>query len=185
MTRYFDDPRGRASEELAFTAELALRRGDRAAARRAFASAATLETEVARSVPVSQPRIRGVLGVSATALWIKAGEPATARALADDLLAAGGLSAATCQELRQLRARALPGRNASRRLVLEDWNLAAAERLLCTSAVQSTDTLAEAAQLLGITQAALKRRLSKYRIKPPAASDRRDDRPSRPRHAVA
>jgi hypothetical protein len=185
MTHYFDDPRGRASEEFAFTAEQALRRGDTEAARRAFARAAALETEVARSIPRKEPRIRGVIGVSATALWLKAGEPAAARALADELLAAGGLSPATCDELRQLRARTIPRRNATPRLVLEDWNLAAAERILCISALRSTTSLAEAAELLGISQSALKRRLGKYRIKVPATPASRDDRPPRPRHAVA
>ena len=102
-----------------------------------------------------------------------------------DYLAAGGLSPATCDELRQLRARTIPRRNATPRLVLEDWNLAAAERILCISALRSTTSLAEAAELLGISQSALKRRLGKYRIKVPATPASRDDRPPRPRHAVA
>lgn len=185
MSRYFDDPRGRASEELAFTAEQALRRGDRGAARRAFSRAAALETEVARSVPTKEPRIRGVIGVSAVALWLKAGDPTTARALIDELITSGGLSPATCDELRQLRARTLVRRNAAQRLVLADWNLAAAERSLCASAVRSTDTLADAATLLGISESALKRRLVKYRIEIPATPARSDERPSRSRHAVA
>ena len=66
-----------------------------------------------------------------------------------------------------------------------DEALAAAERILCISALRSTTSLAEAAELLGISQSALKRRLGKYRIKYPATPASRDDRPPRPRHAVA
>ena len=70
---YFDDPRGRLVEAFAFVAEVALRRGDRTVACEAYAQAAELETAIVRSIPRSEARIRGVLAVSAAALWLKAG----------------------------------------------------------------------------------------------------------------
>lgn len=66
---YFDDPRGRRAEELCFRAERAS--GDEA--KRLYAEAALLETAVARDIPPTEPRIRGVLAVSAVAMWRKAG----------------------------------------------------------------------------------------------------------------
>lgn len=69
----FDDPRGREAEELSFQAERAGRRGDLSTAQELYARAAALETAVARSVPHDAPRIRSVLGVSAAAMWLKAG----------------------------------------------------------------------------------------------------------------
>ena len=55
------------------------------------------------------------------------------------------------------------------RLVLEDWNLNAAERLLCVEALATAGSIVEAAQLLGITRHALKRRIIKLKIERPGA----------------
>lgn len=49
-------------------------------------------------------------------------------------------------------------------ILLEDLNLRKAERLLCLSALQKGGSIVEAAQLLGITRHALKRRMIKHRI---------------------
>lgn len=56
------------------------------------------------------------------------------------------------------------------RLVLEDWNLNAAERLLCVEALATAGSIVEAAQLLGITRHALKRRIIKHRIEWPRSN---------------
>lgn len=55
-------------------------------------------------------------------------------------------------------------------LVLEDLNLASAERRLCTSALDLAGNIVGAATLLGITRHAMKRRIVKLGIPwPPRA----------------
>jgi DNA-binding NtrC family response regulator len=49
-------------------------------------------------------------------------------------------------------------------LVLEDFNLEAAERRLCLAALEQGGNIVNAAKLLGITRHALKRRIIKLRI---------------------
>jgi DNA-binding NtrC family response regulator len=49
-------------------------------------------------------------------------------------------------------------------LVLDDFNLAAAERRLCLAALEQGGNIVNAAKLLGITRHALKRRISKHHI---------------------
>lgn len=56
------------------------------------------------------------------------------------------------------------------RLILEDLNLNAAERLLCVEALNAAGSIVEAAQLLGITRHALKRRIIKHRIEWPRSN---------------
>lgn len=56
---------------------------------------------------------------------------------------------------------------AAMRLILEDLNLNAAERMLCVEALNAAGSIVEAAQLLGITRHALKRRIIKHRIEWP------------------
>ncbi|MFO0760300.1 MAG: hypothetical protein U0359_27710 [Byssovorax sp.] len=72
MTTFLEDPRGRRSEALAFEAERAWKAGDQARGRALFAEAADLEYQVARDVPGDQARVRGVLAISAVALWLDA-----------------------------------------------------------------------------------------------------------------
>ena len=60
-------------------------------------------------------------------------------------------------------------------ILLEDLNLRKAERLLCLQALEKGGSIVEAAQLLGITRHALKRRMIKHRIDVPAAE--RESRP--------
>lgn len=55
-------------------------------------------------------------------------------------------------------------------ILLEDLNLRKAERLLCQQALTRGGSIVEAAQLLGITRHALKRRMIKHRIEWPAAN---------------
>lgn len=72
------------------------------------------------------------------------------------------------------------------RLVLEDWNLNAAERLLCVEALATAGSIVEAAQLLGITRHALKRRIIKHRIEWPRARGKSvEARSPRPRTALS
>ena len=52
-------------------------------------------------------------------------------------------------------------------LLLEDLNLQSAERRLCTSALETAGNIVGAAQLLGITRHALKRRMIKLKIARP------------------
>ena len=53
------------------------------------------------------------------------------------------------------------------RLYLESLNLADAERLLCDQALTAAGSIVEAANLLGITRHALKRRIIKHHIEWP------------------
>ncbi len=49
-------------------------------------------------------------------------------------------------------------------LLLEDLNLGKAERILCQTALAQAGSIIEAADLLGITRHALKRRMVKHHI---------------------
>jgi DNA-binding NtrC family response regulator len=53
------------------------------------------------------------------------------------------------------------------KLILEDFNLEAAERRLCIATLEVAGNIVGAAQLLGITRHALKRRMIKLRIDRP------------------
>lgn len=52
-------------------------------------------------------------------------------------------------------------------ILLEDLNLRTAERTLCETALEKAGSIVEAAQLLGITRHALKRRMIKHHIEWP------------------
>ena len=54
-------------------------------------------------------------------------------------------------------------------IVLESLNLATAERQLCEAALNAGGSIVEAANLLGITRHALKRRIIKHQIQWPPA----------------
>lgn len=74
-------------------------------------------------------------------------------------------------------------------ILLEDLDLRKAERLLCQSALARAGSIAEAAQLLGITRHALKRRMLKHRIDwPPSVHAggplSREHRPTMPDRAA-
>ena len=56
-------------------------------------------------------------------------------------------------------------------VVLEDYNLEAAERRLCVDALDIAGNIVGAAQLLGITRHAMKRRIVKLRISWPRATE--------------
>ncbi len=56
-------------------------------------------------------------------------------------------------------------------IVLDSYDLAAAERQLCTAALNAAGGIVPAAQLLGVTRHALKRRIIKHRIEwPPSGA---------------
>ncbi len=52
-------------------------------------------------------------------------------------------------------------------IILEDFNLDAAERRLCVEALTLAGNIVGAAQLLGVTRHALKRRIIKFRFEWP------------------
>lgn len=52
-------------------------------------------------------------------------------------------------------------------IILDSYNLAAAERQLCAAALDAGGGIVPAAQLLGVTRHALKRRIIKHRIEWP------------------
>lgn len=54
-------------------------------------------------------------------------------------------------------------------ILLEDLNLRKAERLLCQQALNRAGSIVDAAQLLGVTRHALKRRMIKHNIEWPPA----------------
>ena len=56
-------------------------------------------------------------------------------------------------------------------ILLEDLNLRKAEQMLCERALESAGSIVEAAQLLGITRHALKRRIIKHDIAWPPPRD--------------
>jgi hypothetical protein len=104
---FFDDPRRRRSEELAFFAERAERAGDLASALAKYAEAAELEEENALEVPSEFPRVRDVLAISAVALWLRAGRwEEAARAGCAFLATPSALTPDGCHELQSLVARA-------------------------------------------------------------------------------
>ena len=49
-------------------------------------------------------------------------------------------------------------------MTLESYNLEAAERQLCTLALDHAGNIVEAAKLLGVTRHALKRRIVKHKL---------------------
>ena len=65
-------------------------------------------------------------------------------------------------------------------ILLEDLNLSKAERTLCHTALQKGGSIVEAAQLLGITRHALKRRMIKHQIEWPTRAPDRQPRISPP-----
>ena len=72
IEQFFDDERHRRSEERAFAAERAERKGSFDEARLAYEEAASLEEQAARAVPGVVPRVRALLAISAVSLWLKA-----------------------------------------------------------------------------------------------------------------
>jgi len=92
----------RESEESAVAAHEALRRGEVARARELFAQAATAEMRAFESAGVDKPRTLGVTGVSAVALWYKAGQLEEAEQFAHRAAAQVTMPAFAMAELREL-----------------------------------------------------------------------------------
>jgi len=63
------------------------------------------------------------------------------------------------------------------RVIAESLNLADTERLLVAEALKFSETLQDAADKLGISESALRRRMKKYDLKRPAPARRRRTRP--------
>lgn len=72
-------------------------------------------------------------------------------------------------------------------IVLDNLNLADAERKLCEEALVAAGSIVEAANLLGITRHALKRRIVKHQIEwpKPRTANLRADSPISQRSAVS
>lgn len=51
------------------------------------------------------------------------------------------------------------------RITLDNYNIIAAERLLCEAALREAGSIVEAAKLLGLTRHGLKRRIIKHNIR--------------------
>lgn len=60
-------------------------------------------------------------------------------------------------------------------LQLGSFNLLAAERALCVEALDTAGSIFEAAEILGITRHALKRRIIKHRIEWPVRRPHREE----------
>lgn len=71
IARWFDDPRHRQSEEIAFRAELAERAGQLDRARGDYEAAARLEEANALDIPHDEAKVRSLLAISAVALWLR------------------------------------------------------------------------------------------------------------------
>lgn len=65
-------------------------------------------------------------------------------------------------------------------IILEDFNLDDAERRLCVEALTLAGNIVGAAQLLGVTRHALKRRIIKFRIDWPRSGSPPEDSPTSP-----
>jgi len=108
-----DDPRGAQVDELAFEAERTTRAGRRDDASVLFAQAAAIEAAIARDVAPADDRVRGVLAVSAVALWYKAGRYDDAQQVACEFLAAPqAIDAPSRVELQELLERCWRDREA-------------------------------------------------------------------------
>lgn len=90
------------SEEMASAAHDALRRGEADVAKQLFKRAAAAEALAFEAVPDDRPRTLGILAVSATALWFKAGELEAAEDIAHVAFGRGVLPAFARKELREL-----------------------------------------------------------------------------------
>jgi hypothetical protein len=90
------------SEACAARAHLALARKDRVTALKEFAQAAEAEERALNELGDDTPRTLGILGVSACALWYKAGELAHAANLAHRLLVRPSAPVFAIHQLREL-----------------------------------------------------------------------------------
>lgn len=90
------------SERLAIEAQAALRAGDSARAEDFYTGAAQFEQQALDQLEPTKTRTRGIIAVSAVALWFKATDYVAAERLAHALLAANDLPAFAREELRNL-----------------------------------------------------------------------------------
>lgn len=107
IEQFFDDADHRASEDLAFRAELRERAGEVTEARSLYVQAAETEARAAARVPQSVPRVRTLFAISVTALWLRAGAwDEAARAGCGFLAERDGLTSDGRRELESLIERA-------------------------------------------------------------------------------
>lgn len=96
------DTHHRESERLASEAETRLARGDRTVARSLYRRAAEAEERALDALDPAKVRTRGITGVSAVSLWLKAGEPAQVARLGEQLLADRALPRFAAVQVREL-----------------------------------------------------------------------------------
>lgn len=90
------------SEKLASAAHEAMRRGESDLAKALFAQAAEAEAAAFKKVSTDKPRTLGIIAVSASALWYKAGELDSAEQFAHRAAAHPNLPTFAMKELREL-----------------------------------------------------------------------------------
>lgn len=166
---FLDDPRGREASRLAFLADQSRNLGDDATARRYYAAAAALEAALLAALPAEEHALFSTLAVSATALWFKARDTRALDELATRLLASDALTPGARAEIAEMRDEALQDEQdrARRRLVLTTFEIEGNFRLLIEAALHEGRSLARAAEILGISRHALRRRIEKYGITRP------------------
>lgn len=166
---FLDDPRAREASRLAFLADRMRSGGDEADARRHFARAAVLETELLAALPLAEQALFSMLAVSAAALWFKARDPRELDELAKRLLDNNALTPDARAEIAEMHAEALQDERdrARRRVVLTTFELEGNFRLLIEAALREGGSIARAAAILGLSRHALRRRLDKYGIEQP------------------
>ena len=81
--------------------------------------------------------------------------------------ASAGTRALDLRESKHLLYKRCNDRAAMPQIILDSYNLLAAERRLCVEALDTAGSIVDAAALLGITRHALKRRIIKLRIEWP------------------
>lgn len=90
------------SERLASEAEARLAHGDRASGRSLYRRAAEAEERALDALDLTKVRTRGITGVSAVSLWLKAGEPAQVTRLGERLLADETLPRFAAVQIREM-----------------------------------------------------------------------------------
>ncbi len=90
----------RLASDLMAHADVAARRGDDQAAATLWRQAGDREAAALSTIPVSRPRTRGLIAVSAVACYVAAGEQVQAYKLANKYLAMGDLPEFASKQIR-------------------------------------------------------------------------------------
>lgn len=163
---FLDDPRRREASDLAFLADRLRSAGDESGARKHYARAAVLEVELLAALKPEERALHSTLAVSAVALWFRAKDARKLDELATRLLAGDGLTPGARAEIAEMRDEALADERdrVRRHLVTTTFALADNFRLLIEAALHEGGSYARAAEILGITPHALRRKIKKYGV---------------------